>query len=317
MGARGCGWPKRCAPDVITMDLFMPEMDGIQATREIMIEAPTRIVMISGHLDLHEVKGSMQALDAGALTVLPKPPGPDHPLFNKAKEDLLKTIKAMSSVKVVRHWRQRPLTPGQDAAARKPGATARIQVVAIASSTGGPTALQQILGGLPTDYAAPILIVQHMPVGFTPGLAEWLNDSTPLSVVIAQDDEPLKPGKVYLAPESRHLGVTPAGDRAVLASGPAIGGFQPSATFLFESVARAFGAAAMGIILTGMGRDGVDGLRRLRAAGGRIIAQDEATSVVYGMPREAVIAGLADAVLPIEEIILELLEPQQSEHAAL
>ena len=174
------------------------------------------------------------------------------------------------------------------------------RIVAIATSTGGPAALQIILSTLPKDCSAPVLVVQHIAAGFVPALVDWLNQSSKLPVVIAESGTPLRGGVVYIAPTDAHLGVTR--EYVVLSTEDPIGGFRPSGTYLFRSVAAAFGDAAMGVILTGMGRDGVEGLRALRAAGGFIVAQNEKTSVVFGMPAEAIQAGLADRVLPLGQI---------------
>lgn len=233
--------------------------------------------------------------------MLRKPPAPGSPGFDEAARKLIATVTAMAQVKVVRHWRStsRP-TPAE--LGSSPSASAeRPRLVAVATSTGGPPALQTLLSGLPGDFAAPILVVQHITKGFTAGLATWLNAVCNLQVKVAEHGDRLAPHTVYVAPDDRHLGV--ANQHAVaLSSAPPVGGFRPAGTFLFESVARVFGSAALALILTGMGEDGVAGLRAVRQAGGRIIAQDEETSVVYGMPGAAVAAGLADQVLPLDRI---------------
>ena len=223
----------------------------------------------------------------------------------------------MTQVKVVRRWGPRPHSLiGRYAGDGSPSADQSLTpldtfyagpVVAIGTSTGGPAALRRILIDLPGDFAAPILVVQHIAKGFLGGLASWLNSSCRLHVKVAGDAEPLESRTVYLAPDDRHLGVRRDG-RTLLSDAPPIGGFRPSATFLFESVARAYGANAIGIILTGMGSDGVAGLRELHAAGGLVLAQDEASSVVYGMAQEAVQAGVADDVIPLERIASRLVE---------
>jgi two-component system chemotaxis response regulator CheB len=179
--------------------------------------------------------------------------------------------------------------------------------VAIAASTGGPPALQKLLGRLPRDFPAPILLVQHIASQFTGGFAAWLDSVVPLTVKVATAGEPLQPSTVYVAPEQRHLGVSRNGLSVLLSDEPPVGGFRPSGTYLFESVARAFGNAVVGLILTGMGRDGVDGLQALWAAGGMVWAQDEASSVVFGMPGAAVAEGLVDRVLPLHGMASALL----------
>jgi two-component system chemotaxis response regulator CheB len=183
----------------------------------------------------------------------------------------------------------------------------RKRVVAIATSTGGTAALQIVLSGLPGDFPVPILVVQHITRGFTPGLATWLNSVCRLRVKVADNGELMLPHTVYIGPDDQHLGVSGQGTVTLSGSSP-VGGFRPAGTFLFESVARVFGAASVAVILTGMGEDGVVGLRSVRQAQGRIIAQDEATSVVWGMPGAAVAAGLPDVVLPLDSIAGRLVQ---------
>jgi len=291
---------KRLRPSVVTMDIRMPEMDGFEATRHIMIEAPTPIVIVSGIADLHEVETSMHALRLGALAVLPKPPGPESSAFEEQSQRLLQTVKAMAQVKVVRRLPER-VTGRYPPRAPRAEARVRPRVVAVAASTGGPAALAQVLCALTPDFALPVLVVQHMARGFMEGFAAWLNTAAAsLRVKIAQNGEPLRPRTVYVAPDDHHLGVH--GESVALSNAPPIDGFRPSGTFLFESIAKTFGNAAVAVVLTGMGTDGIAGLRAVRSAGGRIIAQDEETSVVFGMPGAAVAAGLVDDTLPLAAI---------------
>lgn len=287
-------------PDVVTMDVHMPRLDGLAATKEIMITAPTPIVIVTGSTRAREVRDSMEALRVGALEVLVKPPGPGSPRFAFEARRLVETVKAMAHVKVVRHWR-----PASAHAPLEAPAAVRGRVVAVAASTGGPAALQAILRGLTGAFSVPILVAQHITPGFTAGLAAWLDGTCPLKVKVAQHGEPLAAGIVYLAPDDRHLGAL--GDKIVLSDEPPNGGFRPSGTALFTSAARAYGAGTLAVILSGMGNDGVAGLRAVRRAGGRVIAQDEGTSVVYGMPGAAVAAGLANTVLPLDDIAPQLL----------
>lgn len=305
-GVEAVEMTKRLRPSVVTMDIRMPKMDGFQATRQIMIETPTPIVIVSGSLDVREVEVSMHALKAGALTLVPKPQGPEAPEFEEQARRFRDTVKAMSQVKVVRRWPERPRPEPLPSPQVNTGARAR--VIAVGASTGGPAALARVLSELPGDFPVPLLIVQHIARGFMPGFAAWLNSSSALRVKLAQEGEPLLPRTVYLAPDDKHLGVTPDRSAIVVSGAAPIGGFRPSASFLFESVARAFGAAGVSVILTGMGQDGIEGLRAVRAAGGRVLAQDEETSVVFGMPGAAVAAGLADLTLPLGAIALRLRE---------
>jgi two-component system chemotaxis response regulator CheB len=294
----------RLRPDLVTMDIRMPKMDGFEATRQIMVEAPTPIVIVSGVSNLREVEVSMHALRLGALTVLAKPSGPDAHDFEEQRRRLVQTVKAMAHVKVVRRWPDRVPSPRVVA---RPAATAQPRIVAIAASTGGPAALAHVLTHLPADFALPVLIVQHIARGFVDGFATWLNTSCSLRVKVAEHGEPLQARTVYVAPDDRQLGVADESTIAVT-SAPAIDGFRPSGTFLFDSVAKAFGNTTIAVVLTGMGVDGVAGLRTVRSAGGRILAQDEDSSVVFGMPGAAVAAGLADATVPLEAIAARLRE---------
>ncbi|MBX7201196.1 MAG: chemotaxis-specific protein-glutamate methyltransferase CheB [Rhodospirillaceae bacterium] len=284
-------------PDLVTMDLHMPVMNGFEATKQIMIEAPTPIIIVTAGLDVNDVKVSMEALRVGALALLDKPAlGAGD--FQAACARVTSTVKAMAGVKVVRHFAPRtPAAQPQAQAARSP----RIRLVAIAASTGGPAALARVFADLPGQFPVPIIVVQHIAKGFVTGFASWLNSSCPLQVKVAQEGEALQPSRVYLAPDDVHLGVD-AHLRARLNHSAPIDGFRPSATFTFQSVAKVLGPAALSLILTGMGQDGVAGLADIKKAGGRIAAQDEASSVVFGMPGAAIARGLADRALPLAGI---------------
>jgi two-component system chemotaxis response regulator CheB len=305
-GVEGVELTQRLRPDLVTMDMRMPRMDGFAATKEIMIVAPTPIVIVTASMKDRDVEAAMQSLRAGAVALLRKPPGPGTADFEEVAGKLVAMIKAMAQVKVVRHWRSaaRPCPPPQPSPRR---AALVNPVVAIAASTGGPAALHHILSHLPGDFPAPILVVQHNAPGFMPGLVSWLNSGCAVSVKIAAADEPLKPRTVYFAPDEHHLGVSVKATTQFSLASP-VGGFRPSASFLFDSAARVFGPSVIALILTGMGEDGVAGLRVTRETGGRIIAQDESSSVVWGMPGATVAAGLADLVLPLEEIPARLLD---------
>jgi two-component system chemotaxis response regulator CheB len=294
-GVEAVALTRSLRPDLVTMDIHMPRMDGLQATKEIMITSPTPIVIITGSSMVGEVEGCMSALRAGALDVVSKPPDPTAPSFDEVSRRLVATIKALAGVKVVRHWRPAARAAPIEAVRR------RGPLVAIATSTGGPAALEQLFRGLAGNFPAPILVVQHIAPGFTAGLASWLNSVSDLRVKVAEQGEVLRPGTVYLAPDGQHLGVHEP-SRISLSDAPPVGGFRPSGTFLFESVAAMAGCGAVAVILTGMGEDGVAGLRAIRAAGGQVIAQDEKSSVVFGMPGAAVAAGLVDQVLPLAAI---------------
>ena len=285
-------------PDVIVMDIEMPRMDGYQATRRIMESVPTPIVMVSAHSSRLKAK-AFEALRAGALVLLNKPSGPDHADHAASALELVATVKLMAEVKVVRRWARRDSIPPR---AVKPIDSARkVRVIAIGASAGGPPTVAQILSGLPGDLSCPILVVQHIAPGFAGGLAEWLDRSTSLAVKLAEPDERALAGTVYVAPDGVHLGIATDGGIRLTTESEA-DGFRPSASHLLRSVARSHGAAAVGVLLTGMGRDGAAGLLELREAGGVTIAQDKESSVVFGMPMEAIRLGAAEHVLPPTKI---------------
>lgn len=300
----------RLRPDVITMDIHLPRLDGVSATRRIMAETPTPIVVVSASVREKEVGLAFEALQAGAVTVLDKPPGPGDPRYKAAIQELLRTVRLMAEVKVLR-GRTAVLTSaaqhtvGAEERDRRdlPSARdrSRPKVIAIAASTGGPQAIQQVLQTLGGSLDVPLLLVQHISRGFAAGMAAWLSGTCPLRVRLAEQGDELVSGTAYLAPEDFHLVVTRRGT-LTLSKAPLVGGFRPSANVLFESVAETYGAHAVGIILTGMGEDGAVGLRSLRAAGSHTIAQDEASSVVYGMPRAAASLEAAVQVLPLTTI---------------
>jgi two-component system chemotaxis response regulator CheB len=299
-GAEAIRLARELRPDLITMDIQMPVIDGLQATRTIMAHTPCPIVVIS-NLDVEEVKVSLNALRAGALMVLQKPAGPSSPTYPKARAQILATAKAMASVRTYTRSAIEPAADGERAA--PPDARVRFtpRVIGLAASTGGPKALQQILGDLPGDLAVPVLIVQHIASGFVGGLATWLQESTRLKVRVASHGERLEPGTALLAPDDRHLSMSADGAAILLDEAPS-GAFRPSANVLFDGIARACGGAAVGVILTGIGNDGVQGLLALRKAGGFCVAQDQASSVLFGMPEAAIQAGAADVVLGLAQI---------------
>jgi two-component system chemotaxis response regulator CheB len=311
-GAQAVLLAESVRPDVITMDINMPVMDGLEATRTIMERTPRPIVLISSLYDPQEVRDSFPGLEAGALTVLGKPGNPTVPGFAREAAEIVSTVKDLARVKVVTRRRRRgpsrgPLAP--PSAPRRPRPVARVPVgiLAIAASTGGPAAVAKVLSGLTADLPVPVVVVQHMASGFDQAFADWLSRVSPLEVQIATHLGKLTPGKVMVAPNGSHLGVTREG-RILLANDPPIGGHRPSATFLFRSVAQAYGRHALGVILTGMGSDGAPGLVDLKECGGLVLAQDEASSVVYGMPRAAVELGAVDWIADLEDIAASILE---------
>ncbi len=290
-------------PDVVTMDVQMPRMDGYAATREIMTTYPTPIVVVSGVGGNTDAEKSMLSLDAGALAVISKPSSPSSPDFEQSARNFVNTVQSMAAVSVIQKHRPRAsaaVTPTQTPApefvvASKP------RLITIAASTGGPQALRIVLSRIPTDFPIPIVVVQHISPGFTEGLASWLHGSAAVPVKVAEDGEALRPGCIYIAPETVHCGVR-SDDKLELSSRPPVSGFRPSATILYESASRAYGRSHIAVVLTGMGKDGAEGLRAVHQTGGVIIAQNEATSVVYGMPKAPIDEGIADLILPLDTI---------------
>jgi two-component system chemotaxis response regulator CheB len=306
---------KKLRPDVIALGIHLPAAGCFEATKEIMIEVPTPVVVVSDGDDSGQVQDSILALRAGALAAVGRPLPSLNGELVSPEQKFVSTIKNMAGVKVVRRWREQPHPVINTPPSRLPDLPRLAEpagIVAIAASTGGPAALQAVLSELPPNFPAPILVVQHIAGGFIDGLVTWLNSVCSLKVKIASDGELLAPHMVYVAPDDQHLGVA-GRSRILLSRSAPIGGFRPSATFLFESVAKAFGSASAHVILTGMGQDGMPGLRQAHAAGARVVAQDEATSIVFGMPGAAVEAGIADRVLPLGGIAAELLAAMNGE----
>ncbi len=283
-------------PDVITMDLNMPDADGFSGIARIMAETPTPILVLTAN---REETVGFRALSLGALDILEKPQATTD--LEEYGQLLRSRLRLLAGVKVIRHprgLRERRAAPHSRGA--------RADVVVVGASLGGPRALAALLRALSPDFPAPIAVVQHIADGFTEGLASWLATETRLHVREARDGDPLRAGRVVLAPTGRHLLV--AEGVARLSDAPPVDTFKPSVTPLFASAARAYGARACGVILTGMGRDGAEGLKAIKDAGGPTVAQDEATSAVFGMPRAAIELGAVDRVLPLDDIPRALVE---------
>lgn len=295
---------ERLRPDVIVMDIHLPGMDGFAATRRIMETAPTRIVMATATSDVNEVAANFRAIEAGALAVLAKPRGPGHPQFATAADELVRTVRVMSEVPVVRRWPRQggtPRVPAHPTVPSPSSPSSAIRIVVAGASTGGPIALKELLSGLPKDLPVPILVVQHISDSFVDGFAQWLGDSTGYAVRVATDGEETRSGVAYVAPSGSHMHVRSPG-KVELVDGPEEHGVKPSVSVLFRSAAAAFGAAAAAVLLTGMGRDGAQELKRLRDGGSITFAQDRESSVVFGMPGAAVALGAARYVLPPQKI---------------
>lgn len=292
----------RTQPDVITMDVHMPKMNGLDATRRIMETCPTPIVVVSGSTDPREVATTFEAMEAGALAVLRRPAGLGHPDYEATARELVQTVKLMSEVKVVRRWPRARRDPvARPAQARLDHAPGKVRIVALGASTGGPPVLQTILSQLPGDFPAPVLVVQHMAAGFVRGFIEWLAHSSRLSIHLAAHGEQILPGHVYVAPDELQMKVERGGRIALTRDAPE-NGLRPAVSYLFRSVAEVYGSDAVAGMLSGMGRDGADELKLLKDMGAATFAQDKDSSVVHGMPGEAIKLGAATFVLPPEKI---------------
>lgn len=295
---------RRLAPQLITMDLNMPVMDGLSAIEEIMYTKGVPILVIS---DRSDAQTAYQALEVGALEVMPKPS-----LDEADAERLLERVRLLAGVSVITRLRRRSTVPCpptvKSPLATTPWGVSRDfqHVIAIACSTGGPQALVRVLRPLPAGFPAPIVIAQHISHGFIGGMAQWLASLCAMPVSVGQEGEQLRPGHIYLSPSESDLCVTPR-HRFQLQPSPESSLYHPNCDVLLQSVAEVYGSDAIGIILTGMGRDGVNGMRAIYQAGGATFAQDEASSVIYGMNQEAVQAGVIQYELPLDSLPNRLL----------
>jgi two-component system chemotaxis response regulator CheB len=304
-GRRAVELVAKLRPDVITLDIAMPDMTGLEATEHIMAHQPTPILVVSSSFNRGELFDTYGALAAGAVDVLEKP----RPDDDEWEHRFLSTVRLVSKIKVITHPRGRlgslgrTRPPSDKLARHDPLLVPRpVDLVAIGASTGGPGALATVLGAIAPGFPLPILVILHIDAQFAGAFAEWLGQQTRLPVRLAQDGEPIEraAGEVRLAPADVHLAVQARRIRLV-ASAPR-NHCRPSVDVLFESLAVEPSLRVVACVLTGMGRDGATGLLAIRRAGGYTVAQDEATSVIYGMPREAVLLGGVDRELPLTEI---------------
>ncbi|MFH2137899.1 MAG: chemotaxis response regulator protein-glutamate methylesterase [Candidatus Omnitrophota bacterium] len=296
-------------PDVVTMDLVMPDVDGLTALNYIMHEVPTPVVVISANASPNS-RNAIRALKLGAVDVIAKPGGEisinisiiDHQIINKVKAASKVDVKHIQSV-------LRKIGGKGPNLARKPkvGVT---QVIAIGASTGGPKAIKEILPYFAPDIHAAFLIVQHMPAVFTKAMAERINSDSKIAIKEAEDGDVLCDGCGYVAPGGYHMVVVKHGDDMLirLTKDPPVNSVRPSITVMMNSAAKEFGAKCTGVLLTGMGQDGVEGMRSIHDAGGKTLAEDESTCVVFGMPKVAIKEGVVDKVVPLHHMGIELMK---------
>ena len=318
---------KQLRPDLVTMDIEMPRMDGITALKRIMKEHPVPVMMISS-LTQQGAKATIEAMHAGAVDFIPKQMSYVSLEISKIKEELLAKVKTIARSRSRLFRRHEPVSRGgaSPATAAEPRAAAPLtaapkvpsqasgqasplrfhgaRLVAIGVSTGGPFALQKVIPALPADFALPVVVVQHMPPHFTRSLAERLNAMSALRVVEAAPSMRVEPGTVLIAPGGRHLTFRASKLGVIVATPeePSNLLHRPSVDVMFDSACKAYGGKVLATMMTGMGKDGLRGAKHIKQFGGKVLAQNEATCVVYGMPKAVVEAGIADAVLPLEEL---------------
>ena len=301
-------------PDVITMDINMPHVDGLQATAEIMTTNPRPIVIVSSE-SREGAASTLRALELGAIEFVAKPSSAIDLDMQSVKEELLRKVRMAAKVRVVRTASRLALTiqnangfktpaPASMRVSPSPlsGLDQRFPVVVLAASTGGPATVMRIAPGFTGDFPAAVILVQHMPAAFTTQYATQLAEFTGIRVKEAEANESLQPGTLYICPGGQHLRITPTGRIQLDGTSGRINGYLPSIDATMESVAAFVGPLSIAGILTGMGNDGAQGAKAIKAAGGLVLAQDEATSVIFGMPAEAIKTGAVDQVLSIDDI---------------
>jgi len=300
---------KMTNPDVVTMDIQMPGMDGYEATRKIMEEHPVPIVIVSAAWIPEEVESTFKAMKVGAVAGVRKPEGIGSQNFEADVSDLLNTIMLMSEVKVIR---RRPKSSHQCLNAthevikqKELVKKSNYEILAIGASTGGPPVLQNIFSKLSPGLSVPIVVVQHITTGFINGLVDWLEKTTPFSIHIADEKQLLLPGHIYFAPDNMHMGVR-TNKTVYFSDDPPEHSIRPSVSFLFRSVCKSFGSKSIGILLTGMGKDGAQELKEMYDTNAITIAQDQESSTVFGMPGEAVRLNGVRYILSPDDIVRRL-----------
>jgi two-component system chemotaxis response regulator CheB len=292
-------------PDLVTMDLLMPGMDGMEATRRIMARHPTPVLFLSSFFDKDGAYSRADAIAAGALDVVEKPALLPDWRWHNAAGKLVQKVKSLAKVPVVAHIHGARKLLAQEQAQRDSFLGPAADVVAIGASSGGPRVIEALLSSLPATYALGIIVIQHMTDGFTASMLRWLQERCAIQIKVAEEGDAVVPRRVLFTPETRHL-VLGIGGRVHLSDGPPVNGHRPSIDVTFQSVSKVYGPRSAGVLLTGMGSDGAEGLLSIRRGGGITIAQDEASSAIFGMPRSAIELNAAQQVLPPSGIIRSL-----------
>lgn len=306
-GQEGLDMVRKLDPDVVTMDIEMPKMDGLTALRHIMMEAPRPVLMVSS-LTTEGAEATLKAMELGAVDFIPKQLSKVSLDIVKIEKDLIARVKTVADRKMRHVAAPRAIAPRRAASAVRPVVTPtgrpKRDVVAIGVSTGGPPVVQKILSALPADFPAGIVIAQHMPAAFTGPFAKRLDGVSQIKVKEAETGDVLKPGHAFVAPGGRHIVLDQKVSRVevVVTDNPRDELYKPSANVMISSVAKAVGRRGLGVILTGMGADGCEGVRDLKAKGGRAIAQSDSTCVVYGMPKAIVDENLADEIIDLDDL---------------
>lgn len=292
-------------PDVVTMDIHMPVMDGYSATRNIMLRCPTPVVIVSSLVHGSDARETFRIMEVGAVAAVPKPSGPGTVEAKVEADALIATLREMAGVQLVK---QGAGAQSESIAHQQTKNTAAYRLVVIGASTGGPIALQTLLRQLPAEFPLPVVVVQHISLGFIAGMVAWLSKSCALPICVAADGEKMQAGHVYFAPDSTHLGIDRRRGVFFLQDDPPMHSVRPAVSFLFHSIANNYAKNTIGVLLTGMGRDGAQELLALQQGGAVTLVQDQASCVVYGMPGEAARLGAGDYHLPPDKIGKQLVE---------
>jgi two-component system chemotaxis response regulator CheB len=286
-------------PDVITMDLYMPKMHGVEVTRQIMETQPVPIVIVSSYWEATNKELAFQCVDAGAVAMVEKPQGLRRDQYEESAKRLIQTVKSMSEVKLVK--RRRPHSLKSQEGGIGESSQTIVELVAIGASTGGPPILRDILSGITPDFPVPIVIVQHIAHGFLEGMVDWLSNLVTVDIHVAEQGMVLLPGHVYFGPDDWQISISRQ-KRVVLTKDKPEHGLRPSISYLFRALANTYDDSVLGVLLTGMGVDGAREMKTMKERGAKTIAQDEQTSVIFGMPAEAIRLGGVSYVLPAEQI---------------